>query len=79
MEPVSSETLRLGAQDSGPHEDDLGYVLIAELGKLDVLIIYYGNNELKLYIMVGTTIQAALAKGTIVCMLFSLPSVYHCL
>ena len=43
------------------------------------IIIYYGNNELKLYIMVGTTIRAALAKGTIVCILFSLPFVCHCL
>ena len=41
------------------------------------IIIYYGNNELKLYIMVGTTIRAALAEGTTVCMLFSLPSVCH--
>ena len=29
--------------------------------------------------MVGTTIRAALAKGKIVCMLLSLPSVCHCL
>ena len=29
--------------------------------------------------MVGTTIQAALAKGTTICMLFLLPFVCHCL
>ena len=43
------------------------------------IIIYYGNDELKLYIMVGTTIRAALVGGTTVCMLFSLPYVCHCL
>ena len=32
------------------------------------IMIYYWNNELKLYIMVGTTIRVALAKGTTVCM-----------
>ena len=35
----------------------------------------YGKNELKTYIVVGTTTRAALAGGTTVCMLYSLPSV----
>ena len=64
----------------------LGYLNISltNLGLYTILILflivglhYYGNNEVKPYIVVGTTTRAALAEGTTVCMLYSLPSVCH--
>ena len=58
----------------------LGYVIDCLVSdEIDANYYILWENEIKCYIMVGTTIQETLAKGTIVCMLFSLPSVCHCL
>ena len=55
----------------------LGYVIDCLVRETRNIYYLYGKNELKTYIVVGTTTRAALAGGTTVCMLYSLPSVCH--
>ena len=62
--------MRLGTQDLGPDEVESWLCVACLVRKTRSIYYLYGNNELKLYIMVGTTIWAALAKGKTVCMLF---------